>query len=332
MPYERVDLDLGLGEDRLKMRVVHPEHCIVTADGERLVLGTRPSQLLERNLLVGEGRDAGEAVGGPVVTGGARELTHALHRRRPSGPVVTPTETAVQLADGRSDPVRFGLDERHPEVREALEDAAEKHLPEGPARVEGVLEGQRHDGGEPRRPVGRCPGATVLTDRQPDLDAGGPHRIERGIEEEGPTGEKGGHHDATQAMLLGPMDVRHGQFDVVERDERLSGSTARRLRAEVGQPAVVGQTSLALDLRVGEGTHVVCRPRLERQSVREEHLGHDALALHVLEAEIRIPLRGRVQSRAQIAALGRTGCLFRPGPVIEGVEESLLDVVPVVAP
>jgi hypothetical protein len=172
----------------------------------------------------------------------------------------------------------------------------------------------------------------MLTDRQPDLDTGGPHRIEHGIEEEGPTRKKGWHHDAAQAVLLGPMDIRHGQFDVVKRNKRLSGSTPRRLRAEVCQPAVVGQTSLALDLGVGERTHVVRRPRLERQSVREEHLGHDTLALHVLEAEIGIPLRRRVQSRAQVAALGRIRRLFRPGPVIEGVEDSLFDVVPVVAP
>jgi hypothetical protein len=128
------------------------------------------------------------------------------------------------------------------------------------------------------------------------------------------------------------VDVPNGQIDVVESNQCLSGPAPRRLRAEVGQPSVVGQTGLPINLGVGERAHVVGRPRLEGQTVREEHLGDDALALHVLDAEVRIPLRCRVQSCAQVAALGRAGCLFRPGPVIEDVEESLLDIVPILIP
>ena len=79
-------------------------------------------------------------------------------------------------------------------------------------------------------------------------------------------------------------------LDVVERDESLARPPTGRLRAEVGQPAVVGQPRLPVELGVGECADVVGRPRLEGQPVGEQHLGHDALALHVLQAEVRVPL------------------------------------------
>ena len=102
--------------------------------------------------------------------------------------------------------------------------------------------------------------------------------------------------------------------------------------AEVRQPSVVGQPRLAVELGVGERADVVGRPRLEGQPVGEQDLGHHTLALDVLQAEIRVPLRGRLQARAEISALGRSGRLLGPHPLVEDVEILLLDVVPIVAP
>ena len=218
-----------------------------------------------------------------------------------------------------------------PQVGEALEHAAQDHLPQRAARVEGVLQRQRHDGGESRRTVGRRARATVLADRQTDLHAAAQTGSSAGSKKKIPPGRRAGIMTPPRPCSLAQWMSSHRQLDVVERNERLPGSAPRRLRAEVGQPAVVGQTRLTIDLGVGERAHVVRRPRLEGQPVREEHLGHDALALHVLQAEVRVPLRGGVEARAQIAALGSAGRLLRPGPGIEHVEEPLLDVVPVLA-
>ncbi len=308
------------------MRVVHAEHGVVAPDGEFLVLGARAGDLLRRNLLDREGRDAGGAVVGPVVTGPAGERPLALQDLGPPRPVVAPVQAAVQLAERGADPVGLGLDEGDPEVGEALEDPAQDHLPQGPARVEGVLERQRHDGGETGRAVGRSAGPAVLADGQVGVDAGGPDRIEGGVEEEGATGQQGRHHDAAQPVLAGPVDVPHGLVHVVERDERLTGPATRRLGAEVGQPPVVGHPGLPVELGPAE-VAVVPRSRLEGKAVGEQHLGHDPLALHVLQAELGVPLRRGIEPRLDAPRQRRP--LLRPDPLVEDGEVPLLHVVPV---
>jgi hypothetical protein len=130
-------------------------------------------------------------------------------------------------------------------------------------------------------------------------------------------------------VLAGPVDVLHRLTDVVERDEGLAGPTARSLRAEVGQPTVVGHPGLTFELGTREGAGVVRRRHLEGPSVGEEHLGDDALGLHVLQAEIRVPLRGDVEPRLDAARLPRSPRLLVPEPLVEDVEMLLVDIVPV---
>ena len=195
-----------------------------------------------------------------------------------------------------------------------------------------MLQSERHDRGEPRWPVGRRARTAVLADRQVEFDALGPDRVQSGVEEEGPAWLERRHHDAAQPVLLGPADVGHREVHVLETDERLARPPSRRLPAEVRQPTVVGQPRLAQQLGVGDGADVIGGPALERQPVREEHLGHDPLALHVLRAQIGVPLRGGVEPRTEVAALRRTGRLLGSCPLVEGAEMALLDVVAVLTP
>src|SRR5208283_2032711 len=54
-------------EDGLEVGIVDAEHGVVAADGEAVVVGARPSQLLHWYLVDREGRDTGDAVVRPVV-------------------------------------------------------------------------------------------------------------------------------------------------------------------------------------------------------------------------------------------------------------------------
>ena len=193
-----------------------------------------------------------------------------------------------------------------------------------------MLQGQRHDGGEARRVVDRRTGTAVLADGQVDVHAGRPNGVERRVEEGTTARDEGRHHDAAQTVLLGPMDVGHGQLHVVERHQGLAGAPAWRLRAEIDQPAVVGEARLAVELGVREALDVVRGSALEGQPVGEQDLGHDALGLHVLQAQIGVPLRGGVESGAEVAALGRPDRLLGLDPLVVGTEILLLDVVAVV--
>ena len=114
-------------------------------------------------------------------------------------------------------------------------------------------------------------------------------------------------------MLLRPADLVERVVEVVEEDLHAPGASARRLRAEVGEPAVVR-------LHSGPAPLVVLGGRLQRgevslreerrHRVREEHLGDDALRLGLLEPPSAVPVavRGR---REQIGE--RIDVRVRPG-------------------
>ena len=55
--------------------------------------------------------------------------------------------------------------------------------------------------------VGGRAGAAVLADRQADVLARRPDRVERRVEEEVPAGVERRHHDPAEPVLLGPVDV-----------------------------------------------------------------------------------------------------------------------------
>jgi hypothetical protein len=88
-------------------------------------------------------------------------------------------------------------------------------------------------------------------------------------------------------VLTGPDDLRDGIVDVVEEDLRHTGSAARRLGAEVGQPAVVGLESGPAELVhvAGWRTRQQVAGREEgRNGVREQHFGHDTVVLELAQA------------------------------------------------
>ena len=230
--------------------------------------------------------------------------------------------------DDRSHPVHLGLDEDHPQVGEPLEHTTEDHLPERPAGKERVLDRQGHERGEAGRVVGGSAGATVLADRQTDVDARRPHRIQRRVEEELPARKERGHHHPAEPVLLGPVDVSHRLVDVVERHEHLAHAPTGSLGAELGEPPVVGDPRLVRELGIGRSTDVFEPTELERQPVREQHLGHHALALvEVAQAVLRVPLALEADLGVEVPRVGDPRLLLRAHPVVEGLEILLLDVV-----
>ena len=121
----------------------------------------------------------------------------------------------------------------------------------------------------------------------------------------------------------------HGFVDVVERHEGLAGATSWRLRAEVRQPAVVGPARLAVEDGIGRLHRVLEANGLEGEPVREQDLGHDALALEVTQALVRVPLPVDADRRLHVAGVGQAQLLLGLHPLVVGVEVRLLDVLAV---
>ena len=128
----------------------------------------------------------------------------------------------------------------------------------------------------------------MLAEREADVHAHGPDRIERGIEEELRAGVQRRHLDRDQSLLLRPVDVLHRLVDVVEGHQRLPVQSAGRLRAEVDDPAVERHVGLTGLLRVGR---VVDTTGRERRTVAEQDFGRHTLALELRDALLRVPLR-----------------------------------------
>ena len=225
-----------------------------------------------------ERRDARVAIRPPVLAGEPRVRLGLAHRLRELGPVVGGALAAVEEVHHRRDPPRLGLDEGDLQIREAVERATQDELPQRATGEERVLGREHHERGEDLGLVVGCAGTAVLAERQADLLARGPDRVERGIEEELRAGIQRRHQDADETLLLGPVDVLHRLVDVVERHQRLPVQPARRLGAEVDHPAVERHVGLAGLLRVGR---VVDAAGGERRTVREEDLGRHALGLEV---------------------------------------------------
>ena len=210
-------------EHRLRVRVVDPEHRVVAADVELpRRLAQRP-HVVDRHLRRHERRDAGVAVARPVlarqapVTGfppaiGANSVhSSPIDARMSSTPITGPihhasVSTNASLRSGK----RSNTPPRH-------------QLPQRPAGEERVLHRPATMKAEkPERLVVGSTGAAVLAQRQPHLHAGGPDRVQCGIEEELGTRVQRRHHDAAEALLLHPVDVRHRLVHVVERHHRLA--------------------------------------------------------------------------------------------------------------
>jgi hypothetical protein len=274
-----------------------------------------------------ERRDAGIAVGGPVLARQAAEGALALHEGGEVRPLVSHRHLHVEVAKRRSDPVDLRLDEDQLQPREAVEHTAYDHLPERPAREERVLVGQREDRGHARWRVAGHAGTAVLTDRQPHFLDGSPDGIERGIEEERAARVERRHHDAAEALLLGPVDVLHCLLDVVEDDRGLSRDPPLGVATHLGEPAVVDHLAGPRQLGARRLPRVVERARLEGHTVGEHHLGDDALALEIAPATVEVPLGVDAELRVEVARVGPAARFRRSQPVVEGVEVLLFCVV-----
>ena len=208
----------------------------------------------------------------------------------------------VEMVECGDDQVRLGLDVRHAQVGEAVEDAAGDEHPQRSVREEGVLRHEREHRGEAVRPVVGGAGAAVHAERQAGLDARGPDRVELRVDERAALGRELGDHDPAEPVLLRPVDVLHRPVDVEERRLHLTATPLGCLRAEVDQPAVVGLPPGLCELGRGSARVVVERVELERLAVGEQHLGDDADAFQVLDPELGVPLHLGREVGVQVAA------------------------------
>jgi len=157
-----------------------------------------------------------------------------------------------------------------------------------------VLGREHHERREARRLVLRCARAAVLAEREADLHACRPDRVERGVEEVAAAGMQRRHQHPAEPLLLRPVDVGDGLVDVVEADRGETAEPSGRLRAEVDEPPVVRRVRLAHENGVGG---VVDAWRVERLTVREHDLRDDTLRLQIGDPARRIPLARGVETR-----------------------------------
>ena len=133
-------------------------------------------------------------------------------------------------------------------------------------------------------------------------------------------------------MLLRPVHVFDGSVDVEERHLHLAPAPLRRLCAEVGQPAVIGTPAGLRELGGCGAGIVVERVELERLTVGEQHLGHHADALELLDPKTRIPLDLRGQLGMQVPGIRYLGFLSQLHLRVISLEVLLLEVVPITGP
>ena len=318
-----------VGDDRLEVRVVGAEHRVVGTDvetGQRLLVGVLPHELVHRDLAHVERRDPDVAIRRDVLAGQPAEGTLSLHEPRERHPVVTPTQRLIDVRDRRDQEEQLRLDERRSKVGEAIEHTAQDQLPQRPVGVEGVLDGERHDRGEPRRAVAGKSGSAVRADRQVDVLDGSPDGVEHRVEEVGAAGVERGHHDPAEAVLLRPVDVLDRLLDVVEGHDGLARAAPGRLGAEVGEPTVVRPTSNGCQFRISRAAEVFEPVHLERLPVGEQHLRHDPLAFERFQPAIGVPLRLEPVLGIKDAGVGQPRVLRRLDRLVVVVEVLLFDV------
>ena len=171
----------------------------------------------------------------------------------------------------------------------------------------------------------------MVIDRHVEVLAGGPDRVVvRGDKRwESRVGRHARQQDpAEEVMFTRPGDLRHGVVDVVEEDLRHAGTTSRRFRTEVGQPAVVRPEAGPAQLVALRGRwprQQIARGKEGRNGVGEQDLRHDAIVLELALTCRRVPiaicrLAPKILVRIHIGLC----------PDIELVEISTLEVVPIV--
>ena len=173
-------------------------------------------------------------------------------------------------------------------------------------------------------------GAAVLGDGEIVVGAGGPQRVVDVAPQgrDALVGRDGGHQDALETGVRGPLHLGHCGVDVAEEDLGEAGPSTGEVAAPVGQPPVVGaQAGTAAGALLGGARRVGdehARGEERRDRVGEQHLGDDAVRLEVALAHLAVPV-----------ALASGGLEVGPGvdevapPPVELVEPVALEVGPV---
>jgi hypothetical protein len=240
---------------------------------------------------------------------------------------MAPVEVVQQGRDG----VGGALGHRHLEPREALEDAAEHEVHEGPLAVPAHLGDHQRRGGGVASVVGVA-GARVQVEGHVEILDGRPERVVGpAVERLDPLhvgGDARQQHATAEALLLDPLHVGDGVVDIVEEDLADSGALDRLSVAEVDHPAVVGADAGAAQLvlvglgRPGEQHE----PRVEGgHGVGVDDLGDDAVGELVGVTAVVVPVAHAQVGVAQV--LPRVLVLTAPG--VEGVAVLRVEVLAV---
>jgi hypothetical protein len=186
----------------------------------------------------------------------------------------------------------------------AFHHAREDEVPQRAVGPPGDLEQEHGLGRRVVAVVGRR-AAAVVVDRQADRLARRPDGLVVGCVERGHTrtGWRAGQQHATgEPVVGGPFDLGDRALDVVQHDLADAGAPTGRVGAEVGQPPVVGPKAGPASVevagpRAGRLVHERHLREERRDRVGEDHLGHDAVGLHLAPAVGRSPSCGRHRRR-----------------------------------
>ena len=209
----------------------------------------------------------------------------------------------------------------------ALEHPAEDHPPDRPAgEVAAVFDRRERERFGPGGAAG-AGDADVRGQRHLTRLARRPERLPRAVvvlEVDAVPGRREVH--AAQAGFGRPLDLADRGVDVPHRDVREADVAFGLDRAEVGQPAVVDALADRRQHRIDVEARVVAQQlRQERHRFAvlapvEDHLGGDAVAIHVAQAlvDVVVPRGPRVRVAAEA---GEPSCRSRlPVRGDEGVE------------
>ena len=176
-----------------------------------------------------------------------------------------------------------------------LQHPAEDQVPHRPVRKPRQLD-QHHGPGHLGVAVVGQAGPAVDVHRHVELLAQRPHRLPRRIPQAGQVRswrQRRQQDPPSGVDVLGrPPHLGQGVVDVVGEDLSDPGSPAWCLRAEVGQPPVVGLDPGPPALVVGLGRRQGQQAALleeGRHRVREQHLGGNAVGLVLGQAPVRVP-------------------------------------------
>ena len=301
------------------MGVVAPPHDLVDTDGvPEGHLGradeARPEVALPPPVPARGERHRADHLATPLLLLRARRRRHA----------------AVEVVECRQPlrhPGRALLGEDDVEPGMALEHAAEDEVPEVAVRPPRDLDEEHHVVDWAVAVVGHR-AAAVRVHREPGLLARQPDGLVHGVVQgsQPRAGRRAGQEHAAQARAARPANLRRGGHRVVEGDLGDAGPPARRVGAEVGQPAVVSLQARPAAGQLGGvrggGLQRERRLRVEgRDGVGVDHLGHDPVVLELA------PATGRVPVAAPVGALQVViGDLVGGGPGVELVAIARLEV------